>query len=196
MEFEIILKEISGNFFSLFCHQDPSILIETEGKEIMLCPRCSGLHIGFFISLIYFSIEKKKFTYLSGLTPKLICFAGITFIFLEWLLARFSIITPTSLSRLTTGLIAGTIICLLIFLYRRRFIFKSRQTNPFTWRSISLVICLSLIIGLSVFHTKSWIIITSLLLMMVVVNIAFLLQTFLLRLLLTLNLKIMKTLMP
>ena len=162
----------------------------------MLCPRCSGLHIGFFISLIYFSIEKKKFTYLSGLTPKLICFAGITFIFLEWLLARFSIITPTSLSRLTTGLIAGTIICLLIFLYRRRFIFKSRQTNPFTWRSISLVICLSLIIGLSVFHTKSWIIITSLLLMMVVVNIAFLLQTFLLRLLLTLNLKIMKTLMP
>src|SRR6056297_1090083 len=118
MEFEIILEVISDHFFSLFCHQDPSILVEIEGKDILLCPRCSGLHVGFFISLIYFSIEKKKRTNLLGLIPKLICVAGITIILLEWLLAHLLVITPTSLSRFTTGLIAGTIICILTLLYR------------------------------------------------------------------------------
>ncbi|MEF8811811.1 MAG: DUF2085 domain-containing protein [Bacteroidales bacterium] len=196
MNLEIILGVISNHFFSLFCHQDPSILIEIAGKNIMLCPRCSGLHMSFFISLFYFSIEKRKRTYLSGLTSKLICFAGITIIILEWLFARFSIITPTILSRLTSGLVAGSIICILMLLYRRKFIFKSNHGQNFSWKSIIGITGLSLIIGLFVFQLESWTFITILLVMVVLVNITFLLQTILLRLLSFLNLKIMKTLMP
>jgi len=155
--------------------------MEINGECIQLCPRCSGLHIGFFIALIFFSIGKKKRLKFSGLIPKLICLAGVTIIFLEWFLAQLSLVSSTSMSRLITGLIGGSVLCILALLYNRSYTYKLKTGISFTWSSIFGVICLSLTIGLALFQMKSWTIITFILLCVVFINLCFVLHSILLR---------------
>lgn len=177
-----ILESIAGNFFSLFCHQDQSILIQIEGKDILLCPRCCGLQLGFFISLVYFSLEHKKRVNFSGLFPILICVSGLIIIFIEWLFAQHSVIPSTDFSRLTTGLIAGAIFGVLALQYRRSKILFLRQEKKFTGISILKIVSLAILLGHAVILIRIWSVITFILICVVSVNLIVVLFSILQRL--------------
>lgn len=115
-----ILCSVAENFFSLFCHQDPSVLINSSDACIPLCPRCIGLHIGFLITILLLSVYVKY--PIRNLRPASYAFLllGIAVMAVEWTLARLSFIESTTLSRLLTGLAAGSNFGLLFHIYKLR----------------------------------------------------------------------------
>ena len=113
-----LLRRISENYFSHICHQDHSILINTEEGIIPLCPRCIGLHIGFIISYIVLRIAIGSQIKISRKLLSVFLFIGLGMMSLEWILAHYSILQSSLLSRLLTGLIAGSNFGLLLVLYR------------------------------------------------------------------------------
>ena len=59
MYLEFLLDDLSTRVFGLVCHQIPSILIDIGGRDVALCPRCIGLHVGFFASFILLFIRNR-----------------------------------------------------------------------------------------------------------------------------------------
>jgi len=92
--------------FSFICHQDKEILIRIYDGFIPLCPRCIGLHVGFFISpiVLFFSRYKNLFqnTKVRFALIILTSLAGI-----HWLSADQGIVVPGSISRFYTGFLSG-----------------------------------------------------------------------------------------
>jgi uncharacterized membrane protein len=132
MDFNIFLELISNNLFKLFCHQDPSRLMHMGVHQVMLCPRCIGLHAGFFISLVYSLTENHKRNKFSGIIPLTICISGILLNLMEWSFSQLAITTSASISRLFTGAFAGSCMSILALVYTRNFIHGSAQGYKFT----------------------------------------------------------------
>ena len=95
--------EIIRYLLGFICHQDKEILISVWGNRLPVCPRCIGLHLGFFLTLIYPAAVR------SCLTPRrfvtlaaVVSIAGI-----HWLLGVLNLIDPGPLPRLLTGLSSG-----------------------------------------------------------------------------------------
>lgn len=169
MHFNVVIEYISNAVFGLICHQNSTILVEASGQSIMLCPRCSGLHTGFFCCVLLSFVINKGIIRLSSLTSKIFCVLSITILVCEWLLAQFNIIQSTPESRYITGLLAGCAFGLMAMAYRYLYLYnkKSNNSRPF------VIILITLISGLGFSQLTNWNLITLLLLVMVIINLTF-----------------------
>ena len=169
---EAILEEISRTIFGLICHQDPSILMKIGGKEILLCPRCAGLHMGFLYSFVATILLTRKRIRIVEMPTKLILIIALGSIAVDWGVGGYlKLFTPTSLSRFLTGLAGGSALGILVTSYRRG------MTLPLSNLTINLnglhvvgLICLSFFIGIVVVALNSWALISLVLLLSVSTN--------------------------
>jgi len=100
------MENLIETFFSFICHQDKDTLIRVYDEFIPLCPRCIGLHVGFFASAIVFLFRKYQDLFLNPKTSfALIILSSLVGI--HWLLGNQGIVTPNSLSRFCTGFLSG-----------------------------------------------------------------------------------------
>lgn len=100
------MEKFIETFFSFICHQDKDIIISVYDELITLCPRCIGLHVGFFISPIVFLFRSYKGLFLDPKTRfALIILTSLAGI--HWLLGDQGVVTPNSLSRFCTGFLSG-----------------------------------------------------------------------------------------
>jgi hypothetical protein len=147
----------------------------------MLCPRCIGLHAGFFVSLVYSLTENHKRNHFSGIIPLTICISGILLILLEWSLSQLAITSSTSLSRLFTGVFAGSSMSILALVYTRNFIHGSAPGNKFTTVFVLGILCLSLA-GVSVIIlSKNWHLVTLVMVFIILFNLSFAVRAIFLR---------------
>jgi uncharacterized membrane protein len=177
MNFEYALNLISNYLFSLICHQDPNILMEINGKSLMLCPRCTGLHLGFFFMLLVMLPLEKNSIKLKGRFFKWLCIAALAFLFFEWLLAQFDIISSTNTSRYFSGIFAGAAFCQFVLAYRSRMLYTDTCKEITSQLPLLLRIATALLTGLLFFQLNSWSVVTLTLLFAVVFNFFFLVHT-------------------
>lgn len=112
----LAVNELMQFIFGLICHQDQSVLLRINNEFIPLCPRCIGLHAGFFLSLfiiILFNIKKIKLqnNYLLVLILFIISTTAI-----HWFLLKINFLAQDSTSRIITGFITGAGFAFLITL--------------------------------------------------------------------------------
>ncbi|HYQ58007.1 MAG TPA: DUF2085 domain-containing protein [Draconibacterium sp.] len=175
MIFNEIIDSLSSAVFRIICHQNPEILTEINGHTIFLCPRCAGLHAGFFLFMVCTLPFLKARTDLNGWFPKAFCISSLLLLLTEWLLAQLQITYSTDESRYITGLLAGCASCLLLMAYRNYLIYKAK---PSTSRSFLFVlIFVTLFLGLGFTNLSNGEAINRLLLIMVLFNTAFILHT-------------------
>ncbi len=178
---DLLLQSISNTVFGLTCHQDTSILIELNGRTLMLCPRCSGLHIGFMLAWLCNWFPGGEKTGLKGSFTKWFAILSISFLFVEWLLAQNQVITSSTESRYLSGLFAGAACFLLVMVYQNT---QMRQFNIAGNHSQLKVIvrtAAALLAGVLFSRLHSWLVVTASLLVAVVFNFLFFLFTLLMR---------------
>jgi uncharacterized membrane protein len=176
------LKVLSEKYFSLICHQDHSILMSVKGEVIPLCPRCMGLHIGFTIAVIILMITVKNRIKISGSFSFIILTASLGLMVIEWTFAQFTIYQSTILSRLLTGLVAGSIFGLLFTIYKKGFT-RSVYSGQ-TIINASRIVCLismSIIGGVVIILSNNWTVIDISLLISVTANFILIIHTIMLR---------------
>jgi uncharacterized membrane protein len=176
------LKILSENYFSLICHQDQSTLLCIDGDFIPLCPRCMGLHMGFIISAIALMVSVKNRIKISGSLSFIILTTGLGLMVMEWTFAKFTIYQSTILSRLLTGLVAGSIFGLLFTIYKKGFT-RSVYSGQ-TIINASRIICLismSIIGGVLILLSNNWTIIDISLIISVTSNFILIIHTIMLR---------------
>lgn len=174
------LDSFSGSLFSYVCHQDSSILVDIQGKTLMLCPRCSGLQAGFFASLLILFLISDRKSLKTGRAFKWLVVGALAFLFSEWMLAQLGITHSGTASRFLSGLAGGVAFSLLAFAYRNQFVGRSSQLLSHFYQLFAMII-ITLILGLLLFQSDLWIVVTLFLAVAVVTNVLFVLQTAILR---------------
>ena len=177
-----IIEKIIRNFFALFCHQDPSILMSIGGQEIPLCPRCIGLHLGFLSAFMVIKLFSKNRLKISGITAQLILGVAIGIMVIDWGVGgQMNLYSPTHFSRLTTGLTCGSALAVLFNSYRWGLselkIVQGRGLNELTLLSI---ISVSVVAGLTIVRLSNWLVLNSFLFFSIVANIFIALRAILL----------------
>lgn len=111
------LTMVIKTFLGIFCHQDKSILLTIYGDYLQLCPRCIGLHSGFFITIVALVFINRVSPLILKKTPKIILVLLITVAGLHWLGGTTDMFDASSFTRFFTGLISGSAFGYLIFFY-------------------------------------------------------------------------------
>ena len=186
------VEYFSSIFFGFLCHQDPTSLLEINGKSLMLCPRCCGLQIGFFVTLIFFSF-KSGLSKLQGTGSRFLAVSGIILLSAEWILAQLQFIHSTSYSRLITGLLAGTSACIFLITYFRSFIKNSKHDQRISYKIVLTAYSISLLTGFAIINSNSWMLITILLIGIVTGNLIVFINTLLYRIVILKKQKIINT---
>jgi len=174
------LESFSENLFGYVCHQDTSILIEFQGRTLMLCPRCSGLQAGFFATLLIMFLIADRKILKTGRAFKGFVAVALFFLFSEWILAQTGIIHSTTASRLLSGLAGGVAFSLLAIAYRNQFVGRGSR-SLFRIYQLFPMIVITLFLGLLLFQTDLWWVVTLFLTMAVIINSLFILQTVIFR---------------
>lgn len=177
--FSEIVEFASTVVFGVICHQNPSLLLEVSGQKIMLCPRCSGLHTGFFCCVWLVFILKRGNIKLTSLFSLIFCASAITIVFLEWLMAQLGISQSTVESRYITGLMAGCAFGLLLMAYRTYYLYAHQATTKN--KHYIVIILLSILTGLALSQLNNRTIISLLLLIAVIVNLFIIAHSILIR---------------
>lgn len=178
---DLLLHSLSDTLFGLICHQDPAILIELNGRTLMLCPRCTGLHVGFLLAWFSIWLSANGKLRVEGAFTKWFSLLSISFLFAEWFLAQVQVVSSSAESRYVSGLFAGAACLLLVVAYRNRMITSSKTSaKP---NSVNLIVrtAAALLVGLLLSRLDSWFVVTAGLLLAVVCNFMFFLFTLLLR---------------
>ena len=113
-----ILSKVIKTFLGFFCHQDKSILLSIYGDYLQLCPRCIGLHSGFFITMValLFIDREPRLTRKKILNIILVLLVTVTGF--HWFGGAIDLFDPSSFTRFCTGLISGSAFGYLIYFYR------------------------------------------------------------------------------
>jgi uncharacterized membrane protein len=136
---ELSLERIIYYLLGYICHQDKTILFGIGENLIPLCPRCLGLHAGFFLTLVFIKllfqkpidIDKPCNLFIIILS---ICFAGI-----HWSLGFFGLMEMNFTSRVFTGLVSGAGFYLLLNSLKYKFLQLGSTVSA--WSKI-LFVCL------------------------------------------------------
>lgn len=100
--------------FSIICHQDENILIEINQVYFPLCPRCTGLHLGFFIILFMtykFDLSHIK---LKSQLHLLVILLLTSVAGIHWLTGVLGVLEQNAASRFFTGIVSGMAFIILI----------------------------------------------------------------------------------
>ena len=158
------LDKIIYQLLGLVCHQDKSILIAISGEFIPLCPRCLGLHVGFFLTLIFINkiIQRKV-----NLDKPLNLFAILFIISLagiHWFLGALDIIEMNSLSRFITGFVSGS--GLYVFLHSIKYE-SPKPEFSFSVQEKIIIYCLLITLLYSVLFNSNELLLPALLILVV-----------------------------
>jgi len=176
-----LLQLVSNTLFSLICHQDAATLVELNGGTLMLCPRCAGLHIGFMFTLLSHLSFRRGNARFTGSFTKWFAIISISFLFAEWLLAQLGLSKSSHESRYLSGLFAGSACFLLLMAYRNLTMRHSNAAENTGKLTVILRTTFALVLGVLFSQLDSWFVITFGLLVAVVFNFFFFIQTLLLR---------------
>jgi uncharacterized membrane protein len=111
------LAMVIKTFLGIFCHQDESILLSMYGDYLQLCPRCIGLHSGFFTTIVLLVFINLVRPLILKEIPKIILVLLITVAGLHWLGGTTNMFDTNSFTRFFTGLISGSAFGYLIYFY-------------------------------------------------------------------------------
>ena len=111
------LSMVVKTFLGIFCHQDKSILLTIYGDYLQLCPRCMGLHSGFFTTIVLLVFINRVRPLTLKKIPKIILILVITVAGLHWLGGTTNMFDTSSFTRFFTGLISGSAFGYLIYFY-------------------------------------------------------------------------------
>lgn len=174
-----MLEEVGRVVFGCVCHQEPSLLLEFDGRLLLLCPRCAGLHLGF---LTTFAITRVWFgagVGLAGRGVRVVLVAAVGSLLLDWGVGgQMDLFTPSVHSRLLTGLACGSALAILLAAYRRSLVTRlpAVTTSLTLWQTLRLV-AISAGVGVLAVSSHSWGFLTSILLVSVAANAALTIDT-------------------
>ncbi|MFQ6673458.1 MAG: DUF2085 domain-containing protein [Fidelibacterota bacterium] len=145
----MIIHTIAGRIFSVFCHQQPGLLLEIQGVELPVGIRCGLLYVGIFSGYLVSAFnEGRTLPWRWGLV--LVSVMGT-----EWLVSNVSLHASTGFTRGVTGFLGGLGAAAMMGHYRR---------NADDWRLfLAVVICsiaatVSIPSGLLVMILVTWMI--------------------------------------
>lgn len=176
---ETTLDEITRFIFGLICHQDHSILMKVGGREVLLCPRCMGLHLGFlpsFVVMMLWTSDRIRVVRRAAVFAVAIALGSMV---IDWGFGgHLGLFAPSSFSRLATGLASGSALSVLVVSYRRA------MTMPLKSPALNLsgvqtggLICFSLCLGLVSVTLSNWVFLSSILLLAVITNASLAIHT-------------------
>jgi uncharacterized membrane protein len=167
-----VLEKLSRVLFRFCCHQDPSILMIIEDKTIWLCPRCTGLHIGFLFTYVQLLFSANRRIQIIGYISRMILTLCIGSIAFDWGLGgRLGCFQSTTSTRLLTGMMCGTSMSILVMSYRNRYRrIWIRSPLRLTGLYVVGMHCVSTCGGLIVIGFGNWAIVSSILLASFLVN--------------------------
>jgi uncharacterized membrane protein len=145
---ELSLEKTIYYLLGFICHQDKSILLGIGENFIPLCPRCLGLHSGFFIALIVIKLLFQKPINLNRPKNILVITFSISLAGIHWLLGFLGIMEMDLTSRILTGLVSGAGFSILLNSLKYKYlqtVFKIpiRNKNILVYLTVLLVcICL------------------------------------------------------
>jgi uncharacterized membrane protein len=113
------LEKIIYQLLGFICHQDKSILIVVSGDFIPLCSRCLGLHIGFFLTLVFLNRIIQRNVNLDKPINLFVIIFLISIAGIHWIFGALDLMEMNSLSRFITGFISGS--GLYVFLYSLKY---------------------------------------------------------------------------
>lgn len=172
------LKSIAATYFSFICHQDPTILARIEGEAVPLCPRCIGLHLGFFLAWFILLMTMSKRFKPENTISHMLLLAALGTLGLEWGLAHLGLITSTFYSRLITGLAGGAAFGILFVLYQKSTTQASRcEPLALNTGHIGGMVCLVIAAGLLFSLIKDWTAYVFVILIVVAMNFLMILYT-------------------
>lgn len=82
------------------CHRLPHRSFFFRGKQFPVCARCTGIYLGYYLSLPFFLIEFSSFSLLMSIIL-------ILFTFVDGLIQHYSRWESNNYIRLVTGIICG-----------------------------------------------------------------------------------------
>lgn len=147
--FEQVIERVSNLAFGIMCHQDPSLLMNVDGRVLPLCPRCVGLQTGFLVTfVILWMTARRQNVHINANAGTLLALA-LSALAADWGLGQFGILAPTSVTRLLTGVASGSALAVLFRAYLDRTIHVrySRTYAMDVWRLATLTL-VSLGVGL------------------------------------------------
>ena len=156
IDWENAIQQITQSCFGLICHQDPSILMNIGDKVFQLCPRCVGLHFGFFFCFIALAMQTRQRIRFADKRTRLALAVPIGVILAHWFLGRFDVLAPDSLSRLVTGLLCGSVLSFVVVAYRRDLINRSVAAANVGFLHIVALMFLSFSVGLALVVFAGW----------------------------------------
>jgi uncharacterized membrane protein len=170
MELMEFIEMLSRNFFSQFCHQNPELLIRISGEYVYLCPRCIGLHVGFFLTGLLFLLYKKEVVIKQNQLPILILLISVTFF--HWLAANLSLVEDSECLRIITGSITGSSFFMFFSFMRNEFIGSRNKAGEFSFRRRETVFIILIVISVyGLVLSKSIFIISSVALIALISNL-------------------------
>jgi uncharacterized membrane protein len=178
MESRLVFFGMVDKVFGMICHQDPPRLMNIDGKQLPLCPRCSGLHLGFLISFVVVSMLVRDRILFKGKSNRLLLMVAVALTGVHWSLGQFGLAEPGAMSRLMTGLITGAALGITLQAYRRDLILPlTTQTDTFDKARTVGVIGVSSFLGFIVSNLDSWIALTTIIFFSVLINAIIIIQT-------------------
>jgi uncharacterized membrane protein len=167
-----VLEQVSQILFGAICHQDPSALLIVDGRALLLCPRCMGLHLGFLFTFVLLFICARGRTRPTRPTILLVITPAVASMCIDWFVGgKLGLFAPTSVSRLVTGLACGSGLAMLLVAYRgdSRRLAEARVVGLSVSRA-ALIAIISSSVGVALALTGSWVTITSILIVSVMAN--------------------------
>ena len=142
------------------CHQLPSHSFQRDGLQFPICARCSGLYLGCFIGILYYTFQGRK----SGLPKRgYLIFFIILFIvwagdgfnsFINDLLGRTVFYATTNTTRLVTGFGMGLVLSTALMTLFNLSVWKDPQRKPLLnnlWQVLAYMVSAALIGSLLAF---------------------------------------------
>ena len=180
--FRNFLKVKSERVFSIICHQDHSRLLLINNEMMPLCPRCMGLHAGFFVVVCILMVFTRNRIRICGGLSLYLLIALLSLTGIEWSLEQLSIIRSTAFSRLLTGLLTGSVLGILLIAYKRGFILPASSKYQLINVPLITSIITVLLSGTAIVMLfDSWLMIDIILLISVAANFIIIIHTIILR---------------
>jgi uncharacterized membrane protein len=174
-----MLGEASRVLFGCFCHQDPSLPLTIDGQLVHLCPRCIGLHLSFIAAFVAASIWFRRGLVLSRMGTRLLLLLAVASLAFDWGAGgHLGLYTPTTHSRLLTGLACGSALAVLLVAYRSslRTVSMGAAQNAASL-AVACVMFASLAAGALFVTFSRWTLLTSLCTVGVLANVVLILGT-------------------
>ena len=146
---EFSLEKIIYHLLGFICHQDQTILLRDGENLIPLCPRCLGLHFGFFIALVVVKSFYQKPVNIYKPQNILLIICSISLTGIHWLFGFLNIVEMDFSSRLFTGIVSGAGFFILIISLKYKHV--QPELNIAIWEKRVLACLLILLLSLGLF---------------------------------------------